>query len=786
MERKIVSAIEKIALSDAPFDGAVLTPTLINFFYGKNGTGKTTIARTIESGEGLTWKKDEPESEYVRLIFGQDFISNNLRNYENLQGVFTISEQDIAVRDEIQKKTEARIEFERLAGAAQGEIDKRKASATDMLTRLKDICWDRVTSLRDAYSEFFAGLRSDRTKFAEAVLAGFVEQLKKGVKDRKTAEEIRPLSPVEHDMDEIAAIYKAANGGETEEYKEFTPAEIGLLCGYDLMQETITSSVDTPFAQFLTSIAATDWVRQGHERYHETADGKCPYCFRTLPDDFEANLAACFDDAYRVKIQGLEIYRQQYREDGLRIWKVLSANLEGRYTGIDTTTYEAKIGEFQAMIKLNLEKIDAKIKEPATKKELEDIEALLIEINALIESFNAQIRAVNAIIREKPKKLVECKQAVFEHTLFLLKTDVNGYRSGIAKTDNEISTFKSTVSENRQQAKALEDEVAKLSVSNSNTQAAVISMNERLKDSGFLGFYLREKADVPNVYEVVRTSTNTVAKRLSEGERNFIAFLYFYHKVLGSDHATSVSAKKIVVIDDPVSSMDSDVLFIVGALVRNLIEICRNNADYEGRELEGDFIKQIFILTHNTYFHREVAYNYVYRWHCASYFMIHKEELTSSVECCTEPNPKAPSEEINRNPVQNSYAALWREYREVRTPITILNVIRRILEYYFLQMCGFEGEDLQHEILEKPENRARFIGTRPDGSKDYAKFNQAKAMLAYIATNKTGITDGIHYVDDCTNVIQCRDTFEDIFDVMEQSQHFKKMMGLQSEVRCDR
>lgn len=779
MERKTVSAIEKIALNDAPFEGTVITPTLINFFYGKNGTGKTTIARAIMSGEGLTWKDGEPEAEYVRLVYGQQFILDNLRNYENLQGVFTISEQDIAVRDAIKEKTDARIEFERLAGIAQGEIDKRKKAASEMLARLKDICWDRAASLRDAYPDIFTGLRSDRTKFVEAVLAGFVEQLKKGVKDRKAAEGIMPLSPVEHNMDEIASTYKAASGGETEEYKEFMPAETGLLCVSNLMQEMITSSVDTPFAQFLTSIAATDWVRQGHERYHEMADGKCPYCSRTLPDNFEADLAACFDDAYRVKLQSLQGYRQQYREDGLQIWQVLSGNLEGRYAGIDTTAYEAKIGEFQAMMKLNLEKIDDKIKEPAVAKVLDDIEAILSEINEMIAAFNAKIRAVNAIIREKPKKLAECKQAILEYALFLLKGDVDGYRAGLATLESEVASYKATVSVNRQQAKSLEEKIAKLSVSNSNTQAAVISMNERLKDSGFLGFYLREKADVPNAYEVVRTSTNAVAKRLSEGERNFIAFLYFYHKVLGSDHAASVSAKKIVVIDDPVSSMDSDVLFIVGALVRNLIEICRNNADYEGRELDGDFIKQIFILTHNTYFHREVAYNYVHRWHCASFFMIHKEELTSNVELCTEPNPKAPSEEVNRNPVQNSYAALWREYREVRTPIAILNVIRRILEYYFLQMCGFEGEDLQHEILEKPENRVRFIGTRPDGSKDYVRFNQAKAMLAYIATNKVGITDGIHYVDDCTNVNQCRETFEVIFDVMEQTQHFRKMMGLQ-------
>lgn len=53
-------------------------------------------------------------------------------------------------------------------------------------------------------------------------------------------------------------------------------------------------------------------------------------------------------------------------------------------------------------------------------------------------------------------------------------------------------------------------------------------MNAMLKDSGFQGFSLRKKPGTKNRYEVVRDGNKPV-KRLSEGVRNFIAFLYFYH-----------------------------------------------------------------------------------------------------------------------------------------------------------------------------------------------------------------------------------------------------------------
>lgn len=106
-------------------------------------------------------------------------------------------------------------------------------------------------------------------------------------------------------------------------------------------------------------------------------------------------------------------------------------------------------------------------------------------------------------------------------------------------------------------------------------------------------------------YEVIRDD-GKVAVNLSEGERNFIAFLYFYYVVRGMRSETDSGKNKIVVIDDPVSSMDSSALFIVGSPVREMIGICANVADPVENEnpiFAGRYIEQIFILTHNAYFH---------------------------------------------------------------------------------------------------------------------------------------------------------------------------------------
>ena len=54
-----------------------------------------------------------------------------------------------------------------------------------------------------------------------------------------------------------------------------------------------------------------------------------------------------------------------------------------------------------------------------------------------------------------------------------------------------------------------------------------------------------------------------------------------------------------------------------------------------------------------------------------------------------------PTQMRNVNPVKSSYAALWEEYHECQKPITLMNVTRKILEYYFLQLCGYDGAELR-------------------------------------------------------------------------------------------
>ena len=77
----------------------------INFIYGANATGKTTISRIIADVDApshsdceLTWV---PRTPIETLVYNRDFVDRNFNQPEQLQGIFTLGEKN--------KKTEDRI-----------------------------------------------------------------------------------------------------------------------------------------------------------------------------------------------------------------------------------------------------------------------------------------------------------------------------------------------------------------------------------------------------------------------------------------------------------------------------------------------------------------------------------------------------------------------------------------------------------------------------------------------------------------------------------------------------
>ncbi len=759
MSAKIPSEIVRIDLTDASYKDAhtYIEPTYVNFFFGNNGTGKSTIARAIKSGTGISYASGRTSADYLPLVYDQEFIDENFRSYRNMKGVFTLNAKNAVTQQQIEEKTEERTAVQKALTEVTEKRDKTAAAHTKLQRDFYKECWDREKALRDEFSKTQGG---------------------KG-KSEPFTREILKHTPQDVDIEELRRLYDSAFSDTAKRYPRFATiadtSALDALEGRDILTTAIVNSADTELAGFLRGIGATEWMRQGHEEYSHKAGEKCPYCGRDLPTDFEQIFIDSFDTRYQDNLRRLDAFLALYKQKANELYLPLQNLPSEVYPQIDTKVYTDKLAVLKAAIQSNIDIIKAKVEDPASTAALPDISPILDELADIIKGFNALIDANNAIVDAGPKKRNECTDLVFSLLAFRLKDVITSYQQSDTEMQKELEGLEAEIKKHTETLENIKAALKSLRKNTVETETAKDSINNMLFDSGMQGFSLQPKRGVDHVYEV-RRPDGSIADNLSEGERNFIAFLYFYHLVYGSDSADGDTREKIVVIDDPVSSMDSGSLFIVSTLVRQMIEVCRNNADNRNRTADGNFIKQIFILTHNAYFYREISYSYVSRYEFASFYLVRKLNMKSTIKLCDDVNPNIPTERINVNPVKNSYAALWDEYREVKSAVPLMNVIRRILEHYFLQLCGYEGATLRHVILVEGKADGRFKDA--DGNDDEEKFQLASAMLAYINANSIGMNDGMDFVEESLNPEECRQIFEMIFDAMNQRQHYDMMLRL--------
>jgi wobble nucleotide-excising tRNase len=783
MSEKLKSAIEKIALDATVIDGedyaatfhnVEMEPTFVNFLYGNNGTGKSTIATAIFDRFGLSWQQGKTESDYSILVYNHKFVVDNFSDPNSfLRGIYTMGAKNVEIQKEVAEKQEQEGTIRKkiaLDNTAKGEAE---AEANGLIAKFQESFCKAGNAVRRTFPDALKGKVRQNDVFAR-----FVFEL---------AEE-----PIEHDMDELKALYGVAYDANAQKYGEFRSLNLSQLKSKtecDLLMRAIISTSNSTFAATIKKLGdgGFDWVIRGHEHYEPNADGNCPYCQRPLEKKFAELLQACFDKQYQDEIAALRNFRVEYERYVRSFIESLNANLlQTVYPKlVELPAYTDKIAALETILKLNIQLIDGKLKEPSLPMadNLADIESLCVELNTLIDGFNRLIKDNNAIFADKENKKKECGRQVLSRLAFDVQEIKKQYNADLAALKAKISELTARINADTVSANGLRTERTALNKQIVNIEDSVNGINNLLRDSGFEGFRLKLREDGSrNEYQVIRTRTGKVAKNLSEGERNFIAFLYFYHLVNKGSHSDVETGKdRIVVLDDPVSSMDSSVLFIVSALVRELIEVCYNNVKLSDESGNApNYVKQLFVLTHNMYFHNEITHGQVERYEGVSFFLVNKANEHSTISLCDDWS--GAGSKVNVNPVKNAYVALWSGYKDLLKPrkdestsyhATLLNNSNQILEYYFIQLCGYTRDSVRKAVNEMWSAPAVGNGVNMLNPKRLL----ALAMLDNINSESRNAPDSAFYSGGVVDAEQYKEAFESIFGAMNHRQHYEKMMA---------
>lgn len=706
----------------------------VNFLFGSNGSGKTTISRIIADEVAyptcrVLWRLGTRQQ---ALVFNSDFVERNFNQSSELRGVFTLGEKQV---DVIEKIEVARRELDDLtrkienlkhslegsdgSGGKIGEL----ASLED---ELKNKCWVQKQKHDEKLRGAFEGYRNSAERFKT-----------------KTLEEADSNKATPLPQAELERKAQTVFGPVPKVHSSIAPVDMGRLLEYEvspILRKRIIGKDDVDIAAMIRRLGNSDWVRQGRGFYEQNR-GVCPFCQRRTEDAFAQSLNEYFDEAFASDSIAVDQLVASYAKEAIEVQQQLASLIASETMALDIERVREHKDLFDSKVTLNNQRLEGKKVEPSQIVELESVASTTEDINLLIASANAAIAEHNETVVNLTRERETLTAQVWRFVLEEIKTDLSVYfsrRSGLRKAIVSMEEQKAQAEAARNEKQS---EIYELERQVTSVQPTIDGINKLLRTFGFQSFELA-KAKGGKSYKLVRSDGADAKATLSEGEKNFVTFLYFYHLLKGSDSESGTTADRVVVIDDPVSSLDSEILFIVASLIKGLFDEVRQGTGH---------IKQIFVLTHNVYFHREVAFN-ARRVNDAAmsdetFWIIRKAGLASNVV------------RHDTNPIKTSYEMLWAEVRNPsRSILTIQNTLRRILENYF-KILGRVDPD---EICGMFEGKERLI---------------CKALFSWVNAGSHHVLDDLYVAIDEASVSTQLKVFRAIFEKSRHLAHYQMMMG---------
>ncbi|MEW8340322.1 MAG: AAA family ATPase [Candidatus Thiodiazotropha taylori] len=704
-----------------------------NFFYGSNGTGKTTISKIIDNEDGypdstIAWRGGNKLDTFV---YNKDFVSKNFNLSSELKGIFTLGEIDPKIIEKIEA-TNAEIEtlqdeIIKLRGNLQGEDGDggKIKEKSDLDSSFEAKCWTYKTKYDSDFKDAFKGVRDKKLKFKDRIIS----ESETNTEDLLELEELKNKAKTvfSESLENISLISEP-------NFQELVSLESS-----SVLSKKIVGKDDIDLADLIKKLHNSDWVRKGLEYLDESGE-KCPFCQQSIDQSLEEELSEYFDESYIRDLESIKTLQINYSSYSGNLLETLKEILENPPEQLQEEKLKTLSELLSSKISANTQHIKRKATEASTVISLEPLGEVLKDISDLISNANKKIGNHNSLVENIENEKKTLTSQVWRFVCNEIEADYDEYKSKNTVLQNAIDGLNKGIKGKEGQVKIKDTYRQELEKDITSIQPTIDEINALLKSFGFEGFKL-DKSEKKGFYKIVRSDGSVVKDTLSEGEKTFITFLYFYHLLKGSNQQDSITKPRVVVFDDPVSSLDSDILFIVSNLIKGIFEEVRNE---EGR------IKQVFVLTHNVFFHKEVSFNQK-----RSNGVMNEETFW----IVRKSNEQTHIEKQNENPIMTSYELLWKELKSDKiSNLTIQNILRRILENYFKILGNIDKDD----IINMFEGKEKLI---------------CASLFAWINDGSHFANDNLYISTDDATVQQYLGVFKGIFQKSNHIEHYTMMMG---------
>lgn len=546
----------------------------INVIFGGNGSGKTSLASAFERARGSVSEQDKL-SLYVEeagsfrstassadpifnriYVFNEDYVSKSHRFSESevsMDSILTVGERSVEADAELEQ---LRLTLPGLA-AAEREANSSLATARASLQK----CYEAVSKAVVADLASLGGKYQSRSNYSKAVVerkyagsrsswSSLIESALVDSKKLIVAPREKPITAGVYDV--------AARSGITAEVSKLlaaTPTTI--------MLDTLQAHPE-----------ATRWVDEGRQ-LHAMLD-QCLYCSQPLSGSRKANIDTHFSGAVAATEASLRAVRDEFK----RLQKTIE-DTSGRLPSRSDFYHDMRDRASQALERHRqnsallakwvadiLDRIDSKLLNvllPAADCVLdeparvggEDIEALVRDHNERVEKHDEVVQAAATCVEEHHLKDTEPRVDECTHAIENAQDALRLARGDLAAARDRVAALENVEGDSMPSVDVLNAEVARI-----------------------LGRHDLLFLEVNGRYSVTRNGLP--ATRLSEGERTAITLIHFMEMVARHDGIGG----PIVIIDDPVSSLDGNVFMGISTYIWTEC-------------LSKTHVEQLFVLTHS-------------------------------------------------------------------------------------------------------------------------------------------------------------------------------------------
>ena len=708
------------------------TDKKVNLIYGLNGSGKTTISNYLQDLDNKDFsncsiKNFNPDNQKI-LVYNQNFIQKVFYEESAQKGIFTLGEDNKEAKQNIKQaelkvaNLNLKLKDEEQGKGLSFDLTNKKTETSNNNKKSQNEIWkikDQYTGGDRVFDEagFLNGLKGKKEKLFNHVLS------------LKLSDPQRDINQIKQELQELEDGAEQRNTLAPIEFEPFSNIE-----NNSIFRDQIIGNDNSSVSGLIKKLGNQDWVKQGIDNYVNLEDREnCPFCQqKTLNSDLVKEIESYFNASYKENITKLENIKTLYQKlkDALSL-----ASLQRNFFAKEQELELKNLHDnFIKILDENLDLINNKLNNPSkpveilsSKNQINKLNDFIATINTEIESFNIKLNNRTKTIKGLKNEFWQIQRKEYDQTIsnYLtteksLKAEQERIKGQIDATQEKINKQKRIISTNRPKV--------------SNIEKTIEKINSHLLDFGISDFKIVLHNQQEKTYKLQRGENSShIFKTLSEGEKTVISFLYFVELCIGEESQDEVK-QKIIVIDDPISSLSHIYVFNVAELLKEY---------FIGRNTK--FI-QCFVLTHNLYFFNEMITQTKRNSENRQLFRISK-------------NKHSQISKMKSNEVQNDYQSYWLivKNKNENNKFMIANAMRNIIEYFF----GFmEKEESLNNIFQKSE----------------LSNNEYKAFKRYI--NRESHSDLINISDfKDFNLNRFQEAFEKVFKETGYEDHYKKMIS---------